>query len=111
MGVAISGIVLVAIGVFVATASKAGVGWALVASLASGVAFGIPVSIMWAWQRGHPSQDPTPFVPPSSPSLTESVAVRPILVLRPTPSQVGNAGLLRDSRWWSHRDRGPRLDY
>jgi hypothetical protein len=86
VGVAISGIVLVVVGVFVATASKAGAGWALVASLTSGLAFGIPVSIMWAWQRGHPSQDPTPFVPPLSPTLTESVTVRPVLVLRPTPS-------------------------
>jgi hypothetical protein len=86
MRVAISGIVLLVIGVFVATTSKAGVGWALVASLASGVAFGIPVSIMWAWQRGHPSQEPSPFVPPPSPTLIELVAVRPILVLRPTPS-------------------------
>jgi len=86
MGIAISGMVLVVVGAFVATASKAGVGWALVASLASGVAFGIPVTITWAWQRGHPSQEPTPFVPPPSPTLIESVAVRPILVLRPTPS-------------------------
>jgi hypothetical protein len=84
MQVAIGGIVLLVVGVFVATASKAGVGWAFVASLASAVAFGIPASIAWAWQRGHESQEPTPFVP--SPTLTESTTVRPILTLRPTPS-------------------------
>ncbi len=86
MRLAISGMVLLVVGVFVATASKAGVGWALVATLASAVAFGVPVSMAWAWQRGRPSQEPTPFVPPPLPTLTESIGVRPILTLRPTPS-------------------------
>jgi hypothetical protein len=86
MQVAISGMVLLVVGVFVATASKASVGWAIIAALASAVAFGIPVSIAWAWQRGHPSQEPVPFVPPPSPTLTEPITVRPPLTLRPTPS-------------------------
>jgi hypothetical protein len=64
MRLAINGMVVLVVGVFVATASKAGVGWALVATLASAIAFGIPASIAWAWQRGHPSQEPTPFIPP-----------------------------------------------
>jgi hypothetical protein len=79
-------VVLLVVGVFVATASKAGVGWAIVAALATAVAFGIPVSIALARQRGRPSQEPTPFVPLPSPTLTEPIAVRPILTLRPTPS-------------------------
>lgn len=86
MRLAISGMVVLVVGVFVATASKAGVGWALVATLASAIAFGIPASIAWAWQRGHPSQEPTPFIPPPSSTLTESTAVRPILTLRATAS-------------------------
>jgi hypothetical protein len=85
MGVAISGMVLVAAGVFVGTASKAGVGWALVATLASAVAFGVPASIAWVWQRGRPSQEPTAFVPPASPTFAESARVGP-LTLRATPS-------------------------
>jgi hypothetical protein len=85
MGVAISGMVLVVVGAFVVTASKAGVGWALVTALASGVAFGVAASLAWAWLRGHPSQDPVPFVPPPSSTSTGS-AVRPILTLRPTAS-------------------------
>ena len=85
MGIAISGMVLVVVGAFVATATKAGVGWALVTALASGGAFGIAASLGWAWLRGHPSQDPIPFVPPPSSTLTGS-AVRPILTLRATAS-------------------------
>ncbi len=81
----ISGMVLLVVGVFVATASKAGVGWALVAAVASAVAFGIAASLGWAWLREHPSQDPIPFVPPPSSTLTGS-AVRPILTLRATAS-------------------------
>ena len=54
MQVAICGMVLLVVGVFVAAASKAGVGWAIVAALASAVAFGIPVSVaqanIAAWQ-------------------------------------------------------------
>jgi hypothetical protein len=85
MGIAISGIVLVVVGAFVATANKAGVGWALVTALASGVVFGIAASLGWAWLRGHPSQDPVPFVPPPYSTSTGS-AVRPILTLRATAS-------------------------
>jgi hypothetical protein len=85
MGVAISGMVLVVVGAFMVTAGKAGVGWALVTALASAAAFGVAASLAWAWLRGHPSQDPVPFVPPPSSTSTGS-AVRPILTLRPTAS-------------------------
>jgi hypothetical protein len=85
MGIAISGMVLVVVGAFVATASKAGVGWALVTALTSGVVFGIAASLGWAWLRNHPSQDPVPFVPPPSSTSTWS-ALRPILTLRATAS-------------------------
>lgn len=85
MGIAISGMVLVVVGAFVATASKAGVGWALAMALASGVVFGIAASLGWAWLRGHPSQDPVPFVPPPYSTSTGS-AVRPVLTLRATAS-------------------------
>jgi hypothetical protein len=85
MGISISGMVLVVVGAFVATTSKAGVGWALVTALASGVVFGVAASLGWAWLRGHPSQDPVPFVPPPSSTSTGS-AVRPILTLRATAS-------------------------
>jgi hypothetical protein len=85
MGIAISGMVLVVVGAFVATASKAGVGWALVTALASGVVFAVAASLGWAWLQGHPSQDPVPFVPPPSSTSTGS-AVRPTLTLRATAS-------------------------
>ena len=85
MLVVIAGMVLVIVGVFMVAASKVGIGWALLASLATGVAFGIPLSIAWAWQRGRPSQEPVAFVPPASPNLTSS-AVGPVLTLRPTGS-------------------------
>jgi hypothetical protein len=85
MGIAIGGMVLVVVGAFVATASKAGVGWALATALASGVVFGITASLGWAWLRGHPSQDPVPFIPPPSSTSTGS-AVSPILTLRATAS-------------------------
>jgi hypothetical protein len=85
MGIGITGMVLVVVGAFVATASKAGIGWAIVTALASGGAFGITASLGWAWLRGHPSQDPIPFVPPPSSTLTGS-AVKPILTLRATAS-------------------------
>jgi hypothetical protein len=107
MGIEISGIVLVVVGAFVLTASKAGVGWALVTALASGVVFGVAASLGWAWLRGHPSQDPVPFVPPQSSTSTGS-AVRPILTLRATASArwvtliiclVLAGGLVGDAIW------------
>jgi hypothetical protein len=68
MQVAISGMVLLAVGVFVATASKASVGWAIAAALASAVAFGIPVSIALATQRRNGSLPvTTALLPPSLP--------------------------------------------
>jgi hypothetical protein len=85
IGIAIGGMVLVVVGAFVATASKAGVGWALVIALASAGAFGVAASLWWAWLLEHPSQDPIPFVPPPTSTLTGS-AVRPILTLRATAS-------------------------
>jgi hypothetical protein len=85
MGISISGMVLVVVGAFVVTTSKAGVGWALVTALASGVVFGVAASLGWAWLRGHPSQDPVPFVPLLSSTSTGS-PVRPILTLRATAS-------------------------
>jgi hypothetical protein len=85
IGIAIGGMVLVVVGAFVATASKAGVGWALVTALASAGAFGVAASLWWAWLLEHPSQDPIPFVPPPTSTLTGS-AVRPILTLRATAS-------------------------
>jgi len=51
MLVAISGMVLVVVGVFVAPASTGSVGWAIVAALASAVAFGIAVSVALARQH------------------------------------------------------------
>jgi hypothetical protein len=85
IGIAIGGMVLVVVGAFVATASKAGVGWALVTALASAGAFGVAASLWWAWLLEHPSQDPVPFVPPPSSTSTGS-AVRPTLTLRATAS-------------------------
>src|SRR5258708_1110838 len=107
MGIEISGMVLVVVGAFVVTASKAGVGWALVTALASGVVFGVAASLGWAWLRRHPSQDPVPFVPPPSSTSTGS-AVRPILTLRATASArwvtlifclVLAGGLVGDAIW------------
>jgi len=107
MGIEISGMVLVVVGAFVVTASKAGVGWALVTALASGVVFGVAASLGWAWLRRHPSQDPVPFVPPPSSTSTGS-AVRPIQTLRATASArwvtlifclVLTGGLVGDAIW------------
>jgi hypothetical protein len=61
--VAIGGMVLLVAGVFVATASKASVGWAIVAALASAVAFGIPVTIALATQRRNRSFPPATALP------------------------------------------------
>jgi hypothetical protein len=69
MQVAISGMGLLVVGVFVATASKASVGWAIVAALASAVAFGIPVSIAWATQRRNRSLPLPTLLPPPLPTL------------------------------------------
>jgi len=85
IGIAIGGMVLVVVGALVATASKAGVGWALVTALASAGAFGIAASLWWAWLLEHPSPDPTPFIPPPS-STSVGSALRPILTLRATAS-------------------------
>ncbi len=107
MGIAISGMVLVVVGAFGATASKAGVGWALVTALASGIVFAVAAILGWAWLRGHPSQYPVPFVPPPSSTSTGS-AVRPILTLRATASArwvtlvfclVLAGGLVGDAIW------------
>src|SRR5260370_38467821 len=51
MQVAIGGIVLLAVGVFVATTSMAGVGRGIVAAGASALALAIPVSIVWGTKR------------------------------------------------------------
>jgi hypothetical protein len=107
MGIEISGMVLVVVGAFVVTASKAGVGWALVTALASGIVFGVAASLGWAWLRRHPSQDPVPFVPPPSSTSTGS-AFRPILTLRAIASArwvtlifclVLAGGLVGDAIW------------
>src|SRR5258708_14208036 len=58
LGIEISGMVLVVVGGFVVTASKLGVGWALVAALASGVVFGVAASLGWSCLPGHSLQDP-----------------------------------------------------
>src|ERR1700730_10809879 len=80
MQVAICGMVLLVVGVFVAAASKAGVGWAIVAALASAVAFGIPVSVALATQRrnrslpeatAHPPPPPTEQELPLTPAMTD----------------------------------------
>jgi hypothetical protein len=65
MQVAICGVVLLVVGVFVATASKAGVGWAIVAALGSAVACGIPVSIALVRQRRNRPLSPATALPPS----------------------------------------------
>ncbi len=78
MQVAISGMVLLAVGVFVATASKAGVGWAIVAALASAFASGIPVSIALATQRRNRSLPlATALPPPPPPTLGGSMTLGP----------------------------------
>lgn len=71
MQVAIGGMVLLIVGVFAATASKAGVGWAIVAALASAVAFGIPVSIALATQRTNRSLPLATALPPQPPTEQE----------------------------------------
>jgi hypothetical protein len=76
-GIGISGMVLVVVGVFVVTASKAGVGWAIVAALASGIAFGIPVSIALARQRRNRSLALATAHPPPPPTLSGSMTLRP----------------------------------
>jgi hypothetical protein len=76
-GVAISGMVLVAVGVFVVTAGKAGVGWAIVAAPASAVAIGIPVSIALARQRRNRSLALATALPPPPPTLSGSMTLRP----------------------------------
>jgi hypothetical protein len=70
--------VLLLVAVIVGTARQAGIGAALIADLATAVAFGIPAGIAWARQRGNQSQGPTPVVPPPPPTLTGSITVRPI---------------------------------
>ena len=77
MGIAISGMVLVAVGVFVVTAGKASVGWAIVAALASAVAVGIPVSIALARQRRNRSLALATAHPPPPPTLSGSMTLRP----------------------------------
>jgi hypothetical protein len=67
--VVISGMVLLVAGVFVATASKAAVGWAIVAALATAIAFGIPVSIALATQRRNRSFPLANSPPPPLPTL------------------------------------------
>jgi hypothetical protein len=65
MQVAICGMVLLVVGVFVATASKASVGWAIVAALATAVAFGIPVNIALASRRRNRSLPQATALPPT----------------------------------------------
>jgi hypothetical protein len=77
MGVAIGGMVLLVVGVFVVAASKAGVGWAVVAALASAVAFGIPVSIALATQRRNRSLALATAMPPPPPTLSGSMTIGP----------------------------------
>jgi hypothetical protein len=81
-GVAISGMVLLVVGVFVATASKAGVGWALVVALASAIAFGIPVSIALARQRRNRSLHLPTALPPPPPTLSGSMTLSPTRFIR-----------------------------
>ena len=69
--------VLLVVGVFVAATSKAGVGWAFVAALASAVAFGIPVSIALLRQRRTRSLALATALPPPLPTLTGSMTLRP----------------------------------
>lgn len=76
-GVAIGGMVLLVVGVFVATASRAGVGWAIVAALVSAIAFGIPVSIVLATQRTSRSLTLATALPPPPPTLSGSMTLRP----------------------------------
>jgi hypothetical protein len=78
MQVATGGIVLLVVGVFVATASKAGVGWAIVAALASAVAFGIPVSITLATQRRNRSLPLATALPP--PPMEQELPMTPAMI-------------------------------
>jgi hypothetical protein len=77
MQVAISGMVLLVVGVFVGTARKAGIGGAIVATLATAVAFGIPVSIAWARQRRDRSVPVGAAPPPPAPTLSGSMTIGP----------------------------------
>ena len=76
-GVAISGMVLLVVGVFVVTASKAGGGWAIVAALGSEIAVGIPVSIALARQRRKRSLALATAHPPPPPTLSGSMTLAP----------------------------------
>jgi hypothetical protein len=79
MQVAIGGIVLLVVGVFVATTSKAGVGWAIVAALASALAFGIPVSIVLGTQRRNRSLPLAPAHPPLPP-MEQELPLTPAMI-------------------------------
>jgi hypothetical protein len=69
--------VLLVVGVFLATASKAGVGWAIVAALASAIALGIPVSITLARQHRNRSLALATAHAPPPPTLSGSMTLRP----------------------------------
>jgi hypothetical protein len=79
MQVAICGMVLLVVGVFVATASKAGVGWAIVAALGSAVACGIPVSIVLGTQRRNRSL-PLATALPSLPPTEQELPLTPAMI-------------------------------
>jgi hypothetical protein len=77
MRLALSGMALLLVGVFVGTERKAGIGGALVAALATVVAFGIPVSIAWARQRRNRSLPLATALPPPPPTLSGSMTIGP----------------------------------
>lgn len=81
MQVAIGGMVLLVVGVFVATASKAGVGWAIVAALGSAVACGIPVSIVLGTQRRNRSLPLASALPPLPP-MEQELPLTPAMIDR-----------------------------
>ena len=79
MQVAICGVVLLVVGVFVATASKAGVGWAIVAALGSAVACGIPVSSVLGTQRRNRSLPLSSALPPLPP-MEQELPLTPAMI-------------------------------
>ena len=69
--------ILALVAVFVGTARTAGIGGAIVATLATAVAFGIPVSIAWARHRRDRSFPLATPVPPPLPTLSGSMTIGP----------------------------------